>query len=58
MVIPKETVQREQPAIQEAIGGESGGQHIQIFLDGRELSGFVTKQIRNKNILVDARAVV
>ena len=58
MVIPKETVAREQPAIQEAIGGESGGQHIQIFLDGRELSGFVTKQIRNKNILVDARAVV
>jgi len=58
-VIPKEVVREHEPEIQQMMGGEEGTVlNQQIFLDGRELAGWITKQIRNRNITVDARAIV
>ena len=58
MIIPKEVVREEQPAIQQAIGGEGEGGLTQVILDGRILSNWITKQIENKKILVSKKAIV
>ena len=58
VVIDKFTAQRNMPQIASMRGGEGGDRTVNLVLDGKVLSRWMWKESTNKNLTINAKAVI